>query len=148
MRKATRRKVRSTAMNPVALALLSQQTAKEDLADLLTAEAQAIAALKAGAASQWDMQWLRRMVATAHEMAVAGIGPEVLAPCEAARQALQHIAPTAHGFHLADVTPLAELHRWHQVQREEASAADYVRALDAARRHSRSSLDNRAGAAY
>lgn len=120
-------------MNPVALALLAGKSAKEDLATLLLAEAQAIAALAAGTATPQDLVWLRRMVATAREMAVAGIGPEVLPACDAAHQALNGVTAQPAGMHLVDVGPLADLHRWHQAQREQGSAADYVRALDAAR---------------
>lgn len=104
------------------------------IADLLIIEADAIALLPTGSATARDVWFLRRMVNHARTMALAGIGPEVLPACDAAQPSIQKIEHRATGFYLADVGALAELHRWHQVQREESTTADYLRAVHAAAR--------------
>ena len=134
VKKSTRRKVWRTEMHPVNLAVLALPSAKEGLLDLLIIEADAIALLPTGKATARDVWFLTRMVNHARTMALAGIGPEVLPACDAALPSIQKIEHRATGFYLADVGALAELHRWHQVQREEGTTADYLRAVHAAAR--------------
>ncbi|UCV00320.1 hypothetical protein [Acidovorax radicis] len=134
MKKSTRRKVWRTEMHPVNLAVLALPSAKEGLLDLLIIEASAIARLPAGNATARDVWFLGRMVEHARAMALAGIGPEVIPPCDVATSSIQKIEKRPSGFYLGDIVPLAELHRWHQVQREEGTAADYLCAVHASAR--------------
>lgn len=126
MRKRTRRKVWSTAHNPVRCAVFAHKYSGDAIAmeiqELLTMDE-----LKAGRLNADGVRFLEAFSAISRRLAKSGVGPEVEAVCN---EADTHLAAFRRS---GEVTPamlhaMLELHAWHVAQREGADKATYAAA--------------------
>lgn len=134
MRKHTRRRVYEL-VNPISMAIAGcaiTDTARLDKLRML--ELQALEAFRTGKATRDDWRSLADMLNVAQVMAEQGIGPEVLAACEAAEEALQgaHARFTAGkslGFDGPGLQAMRELFAFHDLQRSSVSRSAYEAAI-------------------
>ena len=134
-RKHTRRKIYAL-VNPIAHAIEGACiTPDAKLDKLRVLELSAIEAISKGQGTPADMAAMRDMVNLAETMARGGVGPEALAPTEAAQAELAsmverynrtgRVGATGPGLEL-----LREAFRWHDVQRASISRSKYEWFID------------------
>ena len=135
-RKHTRRR-HWPLINPVEMAIAGACiTSTDHLDKLRLIELSAIDAFTQNAATKDDWRAMADMLNIAETLARSGVGPEVLAACELATQALQaaHASQAATGkLHMTgdQVQALRELHEYTDLQRTSIDRSCYERAINA-----------------
>lgn len=139
MRKRCKRKIWSTAINPVAHAIAGAAITSDDcIAVLKEKEQKAIEKMRTGQADVYTWQELVDMNNICQTMARSGIGPEALPDCMMAEIELEHAAKRfqATGKMLLTGTGLRsinEVMEWHNLQRTAISRSQYERMIEKTR---------------
>ena len=141
MRKKCRRKVYSTAINPIAHAIAGACVADiESLNKLRAGEVSALEAMKNGTADTQDWKTLVDMMNIAEMMGKNGIGPEVLQHCEVATKELYDAAKRYEktkrmGLSGIGLRALGDIMEYHDLQRTSVPRSTYERMIDKTRNY-------------
>lgn len=135
MRKQTRRKVYSTAINPITHALMGAALIPEkELDQLRLRELAAIEAFRAGSAGLQDWHDVCAMMNLCEEMARDGIGPEALEACERAQAALIEASRRFErtgkmGTTGPGLVAFRDVYAFHDLQRQSVPRSTYERCI-------------------
>lgn len=106
----------------------SVRSACADLTSIRIAHLLALAELKRGNASGDTLRVLAAAIGTSERLARAGVGPEALSACQAARRALTAIAVTNGTAADADIAAVTELYSYWEAQVAAATGAEFASA--------------------
>jgi len=143
MRKKCKRKVWSTAINPIAHAIAGAAiTDSTSLNKLRLGELSALDAMKRGMATVEDWRILTDMMNISEMMGKQGIGPEVLSWCEQAQESLLKAAQRfestgAMGLDGQGIKALTEVYEYHDLQRTSIARSVYENMIEKTRRRIR-----------
>lgn len=143
MRKKCKRKVWSTAINPIAHAIAGAAiTDSTSLNKLRLGELSALDAMKRGMATVEDWRILTDMMNISEMMGKQGIGPEVLPWCEQAQESLLKAAKRfestgAMGLNGQGIKALTEVYEYHDLQRTSIARSVYEDMIEKTRRRIR-----------
>lgn len=135
MKKQTRRKVYSTAINPVMHAMMGAALIPEkELDQLRLRELAAIEAFRNGTAGMRDWQDVCAMMNLCEEMARDGIGPEALEACERAQasliEATRRFERTGKmGTTGPGLQAFRDVYEFHDLQRQSVPRSVYERCI-------------------
>lgn len=134
MKKRCKRKVYALT-DPIGLAIAGAAiTPDAKLNQLRMLELSQIDALARGAATLNDLRTLTDMINVCQTMADTGVGPEALPACAAAETALLAIMRRFERWGklealACEIEALREVFRYHDLQRQSISRAEYERAI-------------------
>ena len=143
MRKKCRRK-HWHLIDPIAHAIAGAAiTDQQSLNKLRMLELSAIEAMSKGQGTITDWQNLVDMLNICEMMALQGIGPEALNPCEIAQKALSDAAKRYEAIKRMGLTgqgiqAIREVYSYHDLQRTSISRSQYERIIDKTRNHLKS----------
>lgn len=135
MRKQTRRKIYSTAINPITHALLGAALIPEkELDQLRLRELAAIEAFRAGRAGLQDWRDITALMNLCEQMARDGIGREALEACERAQTAL---IDAAHRYERTakmgttgpGLQAFRDVYEFHDLQRQSVPRSVYEQCI-------------------
>ena len=135
MKKQCKRKVWSTAINPIAHAISGAAIAdKESLDKLRLCELSAIDAMTKGMGTTEDWRWLADVLNIAETMGKSGIGPEVLPYCEEAQKALLEAAERYQktgkmGLSGQGIRAIKDVWEFHDIQRTSIARSEYEKMI-------------------
>lgn len=135
MRKQCKRKVWSTAINPILHAISGAAVSdKQSLDKLRLCELSAIDAMTKGMGTTEDWRWLADVLNIAETMGKAGIGPEVLPYCEEAQKALLKAAERYQktgkmGLCGQGIKAIKDVWEFHDLQRTSIPRSDYEKMI-------------------
>ena len=135
MKKRCKRKVWSTAINPIVHAISGASVAdKESLDKLRMHELGAIDAMTKGKGTVEDWRWLADVMNIAETMGNHGIGPEVLPHCQMAQEALYEAAKRYEktgkmGLSGLGIKAIKDVWEYHDLQRTSIARSEYERMI-------------------
>lgn len=141
MRKRCRRRVWSTAIDPIAHAIAGACiTDTGSLNELRKNELKALENMKTGTAGVQDWQILVDMMNISEMMGRNGIGPEVLDHCEIANEALHRAAKRYEATKRMGLTgeglrALGDIMEYHDLQRTSVSRSKYENMIEKTRNY-------------
>jgi hypothetical protein len=133
MRKQCKRKVWSTAINPIQHAIEGAAITSDALLNQLRArELAAIEAFRTGAATIQEWSDITGLLNVCETMAKGGIGPEALEACKTAEQELISAGKRFESTRRMATSGLGlqsfrDLYQYHDLQRQSVSRAEYDR---------------------
>lgn len=133
MRKQCKRRIWSTSINAVQLAIEGAAVTPENaLNQLRLRELAAIESFRTGAATLQDWSDIKAILNLCETMAKGGIGPEALQACKAAEETLIAAAKRFEATRRMITTgqgleSFRELYRYHDIQRQSVTRGEYER---------------------
>lgn len=134
-KKRCKRRIWSTAINPIAHAIAGASIADSTSLDKLRlCELSAIDAMVTGKATIEDWRWLADVINIAETMARNGIGPEVLPYCQQAQESLLAAAKRYEqtkrmGLDGIGIKTVKELWEYHDLQRTSVARSEYEKMI-------------------
>lgn len=144
MRKKCRRKIWSTAINPIAHAMAGAAiTDESSLNKLRLGELSALEAMRTGKGTLEDWRLLVDMLNITQTFIRYGIGPEAKADCDKAQTSLYNAAKRYEktkrmGLDGQGITALQNVHEWHDLQRTSVARSVYEDMIEKTRNYIRS----------
>jgi len=144
MRKQCRRKVWSTAINPIAHAMAGAAVTDESsLNKLRLGELSALEAMRMGKGTLEDWRLLVDMLNITQTFIRHGIGPEAREDCQKAQESLYNAAKRYEktkrmGLDGVGIKALQEVHTWHDLQRTSVARSVYEDMIEKTRNYIKS----------
>jgi hypothetical protein len=148
MKKRCKRKVWSTAINPILHAISGASIAdKESLDKLRLCELSAIDAMTKGMGTTEDWRWLADIINIAETMGKSGIGPEVLPYCQEAQIAMLESAKRYQetkkmGLSGTGIKAIKDVWEFHDLQRTSIPRSEYEKMITKTANHIKSKGKN------
>ncbi len=144
MRKQCRRKVWSTAINPIAHAMAGAAiTDESSLNKLRLGELSALEAMRTGKGTLEDWRLLVDMLNITQTFIRHGIGPEAREDCQKAQESLYNAAKRYEktkqmGLDGQGIGALQNVHEWHDLQRTSVARSVYEDMIEKTRNYIKS----------
>ena len=144
MRKQCRRKVWSTAINPIAHAMAGAAiTDESSLNKLRLGELSALEAMRMGKGTLEDWRLLVDMLNITQTFIRHGIGPEAREDCQKAQESLYNAAKRYEktkqmGLDGQGIGALQNVHEWHDLQRTSVARSVYEDMIEKTRNYIKS----------
>lgn len=144
MRKQCRRKVWSTAINPIAHAMAGAAVTDESsLNKLRLGELSALEAMRTGKGTLEDWRLLVDMLNICQTFIRHGIGPEAREDCQKAQESLYNAAKRYEktkqmGLDGQGIGALQNVHEWHDLQRTSVARSVYEDMIEKTRNYIKS----------
>ena len=144
MRKVCKRKVWSTAINPISHAIAGAAiTDQESLNKLRLGELSALEAMRTGKGTLEDWRLLVDMLNITQTFIRHGIGPEAREDCQKAQESLYNAAKRYEktkqmGLDGQGIGALQNVHEWHDLQRTSVARSVYEDMIEKTRNYIKS----------
>ena len=144
MRKVCKRKVWSTAINPISHAIAGAAiTDESSLNKLRLGELSALEAMRMGKGTLEDWRLLVDMLNITQTFIRHGIGPEAREDCQKAQESLYNAAKRYEktkrmGLDGVGIKALQEVHAWHDLQRTSVARSIYEDMIEKTRNYIKS----------